>query len=206
MTQTSIPHGLRAIVLAGLLSGLVGPVAARDPGLGVGAPGPGVAPGVGAPGVGVRDPGVAVDDPSRVEAFKQFEAAAAQAPNVPVPRVVVAHAVPDIPVQVLAVRMDQAESLKATPIKLKRNRQCARRSCRRVRSRQPSLAGRCRPWLWISRRMRRVLFRPKDRRRRAPLSPRVRATSRTAVWVFWLRSNTDAPTAVVITRPAFPIR
>jgi hypothetical protein len=58
VTQTSIPHGLRAIVLAGLLSGLVGPVAARDPGLGVGAPGPGVTPGVGAPGVGVRDPGI----------------------------------------------------------------------------------------------------------------------------------------------------
>ena len=53
-----------------------------------------------------------VDDPSRVEAFKQLEVAAARAPNVPVPRVVVAHAVPDIPVQVLAVRMDQAGVLK----------------------------------------------------------------------------------------------
>jgi hypothetical protein len=63
---------------------------------------------------------VSVDDPSRVDAFKQFEAAAAQAPKVPVPRVIVAHLVPDIPVQMLAVRLDQAESLKANPLKLKR--------------------------------------------------------------------------------------
>jgi hypothetical protein len=83
---------------------------------------------------------VTVDDPSRVEAFKQFEAAAAQAPNVPVPRVVVAHAVPDIPVQVLAVRMDQAESLKATPIKLKR-KPAVRTAKLSTRKKSPAIAG-----------------------------------------------------------------
>jgi hypothetical protein len=83
---------------------------------------------------------VAVDDPSRVEAFKQFEVAAAQAPNVPVPRVVVAHAVPDIPVQVLAVRMDQAESLKATPIRLKR-KPAVRTAKLSTRKKSPVIAG-----------------------------------------------------------------
>ena len=57
-------HELRpsTLALGALLIALSGAAAARDPGLGVGAPGPGVAPrvtpGVGAPGVGVRDPGI----------------------------------------------------------------------------------------------------------------------------------------------------
>jgi hypothetical protein len=83
---------------------------------------------------------VTVDDPSRVEAFKQLEVAAARAPNVPVPRVVVAHAVPDIPVQVLAVRMDQAESLKATPLKFKR-KPAVRTSKLSTRKKSPAVAG-----------------------------------------------------------------
>lgn len=83
---------------------------------------------------------VAVDDPSRVESFKQFEVAAAQAPKVPVPRVVIAHSVPDIPVQVLAVRMDQAESLKATPLKLKR-KPSVRTAKLSVRKKSPVGAG-----------------------------------------------------------------
>jgi hypothetical protein len=58
VTIQALQHGLRAVVVAGLISGLVGVATARDPGLGIGAPGPGVAPGVGAPGVGVRDPGI----------------------------------------------------------------------------------------------------------------------------------------------------
>jgi hypothetical protein len=46
--------------LVALVLGLCwpGPAAARDPGVGVGAPGVGVTPGVGAPGAGVRDPGI----------------------------------------------------------------------------------------------------------------------------------------------------
>jgi hypothetical protein len=81
LTTRALQHGLRAVAVAGLLSGLAGLAAARDPGLGVGAPGPGVAPGVGvrdpginqpgragnvgvgAPGVGVGAPGVGVVDP-----------------------------------------------------------------------------------------------------------------------------------------------
>lgn len=79
-------------------------------------------------------------DPSRVEAFKQFEAAAAEAPNVPVPRVVVAHIVPDMPVQVLAVRLDQAESLKITPLKLKR-KPSVRTAKSSTRKKAPVIAG-----------------------------------------------------------------
>jgi hypothetical protein len=58
MKQTSLQSRTRALAAAGLLLGCVGTALARDPGLGVGAPGPGVTPGVGAPGVGVRDPGI----------------------------------------------------------------------------------------------------------------------------------------------------
>ncbi len=45
------------VTLGCVLYGLASVTAAVDPGRGVGAPGPGVTPGVGAPGVGVRDPG-----------------------------------------------------------------------------------------------------------------------------------------------------
>lgn len=58
--------------------------------------------------------------PSRVEQFKRNEAAAALAPQVPVARKVVALSVPDMPVQVLAVRLDRAETVKVRPIKAKR--------------------------------------------------------------------------------------
>jgi hypothetical protein len=47
-----------AIVIGALCMSLAGTAAAVDPGLGVGAPGPGVTPGVGAPGVGAVDPGI----------------------------------------------------------------------------------------------------------------------------------------------------
>jgi len=43
---------------AAMMLGLAGPAAAVDPGVGVGKPGPGVTRGVGAPGVGVADPGI----------------------------------------------------------------------------------------------------------------------------------------------------
>jgi hypothetical protein len=55
----STPRSIRGS--AGLLllwAALAGGAVARDPGVGVGAPGVGVTPGVGAPGVGVRDPGL----------------------------------------------------------------------------------------------------------------------------------------------------
>lgn len=58
-TQPSI-RGSAGLLL--LWAALAGGAVARDPGVGVGAPGPGVTPGVtpgvGAPGVGVRDPGL----------------------------------------------------------------------------------------------------------------------------------------------------
>lgn len=82
---------------------------------------------------------IAVNDLSRVEQFKQAEMAAAQAPNVPVPRVIVAQSVPDMPVQVLAVRLDQAESLKVTPLKLKRKPSV--RTAKSARKKSPALAG-----------------------------------------------------------------
>jgi hypothetical protein len=47
-----------AVLVGALVMVLAGPAAAVDPGLGVGAPGPGVTPGVGAPGVGAVDPGI----------------------------------------------------------------------------------------------------------------------------------------------------
>jgi hypothetical protein len=51
-------QGLRAVALGLMLSWAVGPATAVDPGVGVGAPGPGLTRGVGAPGVGARDPGL----------------------------------------------------------------------------------------------------------------------------------------------------
>jgi hypothetical protein len=52
-------HGARALAMsAAMMLGLVGTAAAVDPGVGVGKPGPGVTRGVGAPGVGVADPGI----------------------------------------------------------------------------------------------------------------------------------------------------
>lgn len=62
---------------------------------------------------------VAEAEPSRVEKFKRDAAAAALAPQVPMPRRVVALRVPDMPVQVLAVRIDQAENVKVKPVKVK---------------------------------------------------------------------------------------
>lgn len=46
------------LLLGAMIMGLAGTAAAVDPGVGVGAPGPGVTRGVGAPGVGVVDPGI----------------------------------------------------------------------------------------------------------------------------------------------------
>lgn len=57
-TKTALRQWICALTAGVLLLGVFGTAAARDPGLGVGAPGPGVSPGVGAPGVGVRDPGL----------------------------------------------------------------------------------------------------------------------------------------------------
>jgi hypothetical protein len=54
-------HGPRGVALAAIVAawmGLCGSAFAVDPGVGVGAPGPGVTRGVGAPGVGVVDPGI----------------------------------------------------------------------------------------------------------------------------------------------------
>jgi hypothetical protein len=54
-------HRTRVIAIATIMiAGLAHTAMAVDPGVGVGAPGPGVTPGpgVGAPGVGTRDPGI----------------------------------------------------------------------------------------------------------------------------------------------------
>jgi len=54
-------HRTRVLAIATMMiAGLADTAMAVDPGVGVGAPGPGVTPGpgVGAPGVGARDPGV----------------------------------------------------------------------------------------------------------------------------------------------------
>ncbi|MCU0954749.1 MAG: hypothetical protein MUC37_09110 [Hyphomicrobium sp.] len=56
--------------------------------------------------------------PSRVEKFKMAEAAARD-PRHPVPRTVVAFEQPELPVQVLAVRIDDAEDVKVKPMRLK---------------------------------------------------------------------------------------
>jgi hypothetical protein len=55
-TNLSKP-GLRATIAGMAMALLPCAVMAVDPGRGVGAPGPGVAPGVGAPGAGAVDPG-----------------------------------------------------------------------------------------------------------------------------------------------------
>ena len=47
-----------AIALGAAILGFAGTATAVDPGVGVGKPGPGVTRGVGAPGVGVVDPGI----------------------------------------------------------------------------------------------------------------------------------------------------
>jgi hypothetical protein len=57
---------------------------------------------------------------SRVEKFIMAEIAAAQAPQIPVPRTVVAYEQPAIPVQVLAVRIDDAEDVTVKPMRLKK--------------------------------------------------------------------------------------
>jgi hypothetical protein len=55
-------HGFRqrlpALAMSAALMGWAGSALAVDPGVGVGKPGPGVTRGVGAPGVGVVDPGI----------------------------------------------------------------------------------------------------------------------------------------------------
>lgn len=56
---------------------------------------------------------------SRVEKFKMAEAAAARASLLPVPRTIVAFERPELPVQVLAVRIDEAEDVKVKPLRLK---------------------------------------------------------------------------------------
>jgi hypothetical protein len=57
---------------------------------------------------------------SRVDKFRLAEIAAAQAPQVPVPRTIVAYEQPEIPVQVLAVRIDEAEDVTVKPMRLKK--------------------------------------------------------------------------------------
>ncbi len=56
--KTSFQWGARALAIGTALLTLSGTAAAVDPGVGVGKPGPGVTRGVGAPGVGVVDPGI----------------------------------------------------------------------------------------------------------------------------------------------------
>jgi hypothetical protein len=68
------------------------------------------------------DPGaasLAAHRPSRVETFKRAEVAAAMAPHEPVPRIIVARDIPEMPVQVLAVRLDDAEGVKVKPVRVK---------------------------------------------------------------------------------------
>lgn len=80
---------------------------------------------------------VARAEPSRVDKFKRDEAAAASAPQVPKLRRVVALSVPDMPVQVLAVRIDQAENVKVKPVKVKR-KSAVRVAKATVRRRKPA--------------------------------------------------------------------
>jgi hypothetical protein len=63
--------------------------------------------------------GTASQQLSRVEKFKMAEAAAARASLVPVPSTIVAFERPELPVQVLAVRIDEAEDVKVKPMRLK---------------------------------------------------------------------------------------
>jgi hypothetical protein len=65
---------------------------------------------------------VAGTAPSRVEKFKLSERAALTAPRVPVPRIIAVHDVPPMPVQVLAVRLDDAESIAAAPLSRKQKK------------------------------------------------------------------------------------
>ena len=74
--------------------------------------------------------------PSRVEKFKLAESAAARAPQQPVPRVIVARDVPDMPVQLLAVRIDHAENVKVKPLKTKR-KSMVRAAKTQARQRKP---------------------------------------------------------------------
>lgn len=62
---------------------------------------------------------VAADQPTRVEKFKRAEAAAAMAPQEPVPRIIVARDIPEMPVQVLALRIDEAEGVKVKAVRVK---------------------------------------------------------------------------------------
>ena len=62
MNMNRLNVGLRALIAAMTLTIVPGVLMARDPGRGVGAPGPGVTPGVGAPGPGVA-PGVGAPGP-----------------------------------------------------------------------------------------------------------------------------------------------
>jgi hypothetical protein len=62
---------------------------------------------------------VAVDERTRIEQFKRAEVAAAMAPHKPVPRIIIVRDIPEMPVQVLAVRMDEAEGVKVKPVRVK---------------------------------------------------------------------------------------
>jgi hypothetical protein len=62
----------------------------------------------------------AVAGPSRVEAFKFGEIAAATAPQVPVPRLIVARRSPEMSIRTLAVQLDEAEGVKVKPVKANR--------------------------------------------------------------------------------------
>lgn len=55
---------------------------------------------------------------SRMEKFKMAEAAAARASLLPPPRSIVAFEQPELPVQVLAVRIDDAEDVKVKPMRI----------------------------------------------------------------------------------------
>lgn len=57
---------------------------------------------------------------SRVDKFRMAEIAAALAPQIPVHRTVVAFEQPEMPVQVLAVRIDEAEDVKVKPMRPKK--------------------------------------------------------------------------------------
>lgn len=65
-------------------------------------------------------PAAAAAAPSRVEAFKLGEIAASTAPQVPVPRSVVARRSPEMSVRTLAVQLDEAEGVKVKPVKANR--------------------------------------------------------------------------------------
>lgn len=62
---------------------------------------------------------LAVHKPSRLETFKRAQVAAAMAPHEPVSRIIVARDIPEMPVQVLAVQLDDAEGVKVRPVRMK---------------------------------------------------------------------------------------